>query len=182
MDDNQRWRVSEPYAPHDQSSKRKCVRPNARKRFKGRVQVTKRMMGLLLLAMVGSGIKLGSVYAADSHEGAQSVSMIELIANPERFDGKDVIVIGYVHLDKPPLYEETSDTVYIAESDHRHHISKNGLFLNVPTDSQLRKSFQDDYAIIEGRFNKSHGHMGLWSGTISNIQRLEKWPKAVLGK
>jgi hypothetical protein len=140
------------------------------------------MMGLVLLAIIWSGVTPRLGYPEDLREGVQMVSIIELIANPVRFDGKDVIVIGYVHLDKPPLYEETSDTVYIAESDYRHDISKNGLYLSVPIDSRLRKSFKGDYAIIEGRFSKSHGHLGLWSGTITNIQRLEKRPRTVVNK
>lgn len=129
----------------------------------------------LLLAIVLMGATVPS-------HAAEMVSIIQLIANPEGFDGKEVIVIGYAHLDKPPLYEETSDGTYVSESDLRQQIFKNGLYLEVSTNSPLRDSFRDSYAIIEGTFQKSPGHMGLWSGTIRNIKRLERWPVDRSGK
>jgi hypothetical protein len=138
--------------------------------------VNKRTIGWVVVASALVGVSCRSAYATES------VSIIQLIANPESFNGKDVIVIGYVHLDKPPLYEETSDGIYVSELDYRQHVSKNGLFLQVPTNSPWRQSFQDAYAIIEGTFQKSKGHRGLWSGTITPIKRFEKWPKDVAAK
>ena len=134
--------------------------------------MNKRAIGWILLSVMLAG----SAYATES------ISIIQLVANPDRFNGKDVIVIGYAHLDKPPLYEETSDAIYVSELDCHQQIFKTGLFLQVSTDSPLRKSFKDAYAIIEGTFQNTGGHMGSWSGTITNIKRFEKWTKAISGK
>jgi hypothetical protein len=106
----------------------------------------------------------------------REVSLIELIANPDAYNGDDVQVYGYVHLDKPPLFEETSDAIYLHKEDSVNFIGKNGLFLSVPTEDPKRSSIKDGYKILEGRFSKDKGHMGMWSGSITQIGRMDPWP------
>ena len=89
---------------------------------------------------------------------------IQLLATPERFDGQLVRVIGYVH------FEFEGNAVYLHREDFVHGISKNGLWVTAaPT-------FNDTYAILEGRFNaQKTGHMGLFGGSIVDVRRLDRW-------
>src|SRR6185369_8620277 len=107
-----------------------------------------------------------------------AVSLIHLIANPEKYERKIVQLIGYVHLDRPPTHEETSDGVFLSSLDWEYGISHNGLYLAVPVNSPVRDAFEDDYMIVEGQFLHNPGHMMAWSGTLVEIQRLEKCPPA----
>jgi hypothetical protein len=90
----------------------------------------------------------------------------EFITDPDGFNGKDVKVVGFVHLDKPPLHEEWSDSVCPNDK------TKSGSCLNLmlPDNYPDRKSFKDEYCVVQGKFRKSRGHMGMWGGTISEVK------------
>ena len=114
-------------------------------------------IAFLLLALLCS-------VSQPSH-AAESVSLIQLIANPNDYDGKFVSVIGFVSL------EFEGKAVYLHQDDYKHGIWKNGLWIDV-TDDILRKrrTFDQKYVLVEGMFNaKGKGHLGLWSGTIETI-------------
>jgi len=90
----------------------------------------------------------------------------EFIADPDTFNSKDVKVVGFVHLDKPPLYEEWSDSVCPNEKSK----SVNCLNLLLPSSYPNRKAFKDAYCVVQGKFRKSRGHMGMWGGSISDAK------------
>src|SRR5262249_40467238 len=50
------------------------------------------------------------------------VSMVDLIANPQLFDGMNVLVAGYVHV------EFEGRGIYLHKDDFRYGISRNGLW------------------------------------------------------
>jgi hypothetical protein len=101
------------------------------------------------------------------------VSIINLIATPEKYHGKKIQIIGYLHL------EFEGDAIYLHKEDYVNGISENGLWVNF-SDKLTRKKkpndYSDNYVIILGTFNKDgHGHMGLFNGTMDNIIRLDYW-------
>ena len=97
-----------------------------------------------------------------------SVSLIELIAAPDRFNGQPVRVIGFLHL------EFEGNAVYLSEADHKHAVTKNGLWVTFK--SGFSKELSDSYVLLEGTFSANNqGHMGLWSGAIEDITRAERW-------
>lgn len=102
-----------------------------------------------------------------------SGSIINLIATPEKYHNKRVRVIGFLNLD----FE--GNAIYIHKEDYRKSISKNGLWVTFTDESwkKIKKHrYNKSYFIIEGTFDKtSFGHMGLWSGTIKDITRIDKW-------
>jgi hypothetical protein len=102
----------------------------------------------------------------------EDVSLINLIATPERFNGRKVRVIGYLHL-------EFEDCVLcLNKEDYVQGISKNGIWAGIKTKRELVTlyKFSDHYVIMEGIFNiKMNGHGGMNSGSIQNISRLEIW-------
>lgn len=104
-------------------------------------------------------------------EDIRDVSLIQLIANPELFNGKAVRVIGYMHL------EFEGDAVYFHREDFEYTIHKNSLAIDL-NEAQVRlgRKLNNGYVIIEGRFNSvANGHLGVRAGSIENITRLGNW-------
>lgn len=99
------------------------------------------------------------------------VSIVQLIATPERFDGKMIRVIGFLHL------EFEGNALYLHETDFCHSISANAVWVAVgwpPKDEQMARS--NSYVLLEGRFDaQSKGHFGMFSGSIRDVSRLNGW-------
>ena len=102
----------------------------------------------------------------------KDVSMIQLIATPEKYDKQHIRVIGYLLLE----FERT--VIYLSSLDYENSISKNALQLK---DLDLKKYSKENksYVLIEGIFNfKTYGRRGLlYSGSIEKVNRLMKWEK-----
>ena len=108
------------------------------------------------------------------------VSIINLIANPERFHDKKVRFIGFASME----FEDFS--VYLSKESYDNRMSLNAIWLdfeskNSTIDSIVKKihsliKLDKQYVIVEGVFDKNHkGHMSMNSGSIKNITRLDKW-------
>ena len=114
--------------------------------------------------------------------GVEDVSVIQLIANPSAYDNKRVRITGYLHL------EFEGNAIYLHREDFDYAITKNALWINVPDDmtKEQKKIINNQYVICNGKFRASmHGHMGMNSGEIDEITRLEVWhfrPRQVPGK
>jgi hypothetical protein len=54
-----------------------------------------------------------------------NVSMINLIADPEKFDGKVISVDGFLAI------ESEDARLYLSQEDYRHYIPENGIFIDV---------------------------------------------------
>ncbi len=105
-------------------------------------------------------------------EGIIDVSVIQLISNPEKFDGKYVRLIGFVRL------EFEGNAIYLHEDDYKYGLTRNGLWLSL-TEGCCGKDvriFDQKYVLVEGTFSaKNQGHMGLFSGAIEKIKRFQVW-------
>ena len=103
----------------------------------------------------------------------ENVSLVKLIANPEKYNGKRIQVIGYLHL------EFEGNAIYLHEEDFKRRISANSFW--VEFSSKLTKKrdlnkFSDKYVIIIGTFNVNEkGHMRMFGGTLDDIVRLDLW-------
>lgn len=96
-----------------------------------------------------------------------NVTMTQLIATPEKYEGQHVRVIGYLHL------EFEGDVLYLHKEDFDHAILGNGIWVHIGDD---QKKLSDNYVLLEGVFTaKKHGHMGMWSGELSDINRSMIW-------
>ena len=95
--------------------------------------------------------------------------MIQLLATPERFDGKRVRVMGYLH------QEFESSGLYFHREDDEQSLISNGLWLSGSCDGgQL--SYNQRYVLIEARFDsKDQGHLGAWPGALTDITRCAHW-------
>lgn len=114
---------------------------------------------------------LGIWSKTNAAEQPVTVSLVQLIANPEDYDSKFVRVIGFVRL------EFEGDAIYLHRDDYMHGLTQNGLWIDVTDDIRSRRAeFDEKYVLIEGTFNaKEKGHLGLWSGTIEKASRWDIW-------
>ncbi len=100
------------------------------------------------------------------------VSLIQLIANPTAHNGTRVRVEGFCNL------QFEGNSIYLHKDDYDWMISKNALWLSVgypPPPQFLGASGR--YCLVEGTFSSSNtGHMGMRSGALEDISRLEASP------
>jgi hypothetical protein len=103
------------------------------------------------------------------------VSLVQLIARPETFDGRRVRVIGFVN------FEFEGNGIYISAEDYRQSIYRNGLWLEALSSERIDSGSakgvpNQQYAIVEATFNaRNHGHLGMWSGALEKTTRLDSW-------
>ena len=104
-------------------------------------------------------------------ENYQPASIIQIMANPEKYDGKAVSVIGFMHL------EFEGDVIYLHKEDWVRTIVHNGIGLNVEEKSYGKfMKINNNYVVIDGIFSsKNNGHLGVFPGTITKITRVLKW-------
>lgn len=109
-----------------------------------------------------------------ANQDALDISIINLIATPEKYHGKVVRVIGVGNL------EFEGDAIYLSRDDYKY-VSNNGLWIELgekATSYDEAKKLNGKYVIVEGTFDKNDtGHMGMWSGSIKKISRYELWER-----
>jgi hypothetical protein len=108
------------------------------------------------------------------------VSMVQLLANPEKYDGKVVRVEGYLH------WKFEDCVLYLSKSDGDYLIGKNGVWISSRADPELQPLgdwfnkkkrqlvyFDERYVLVEGVFDMNeHGHMGANAGGITQVRRV----------
>lgn len=139
-----------------------------------------------LKVFVGIGICLGIIiigyllYSSQeatkfgsANQNVLEVSIINLIATPDIYDGKLVRVEGIAGL----TFE--GDGIFLSTEDYKHDILKNGLRINLNYEvlkakRNMLERFNGKYVLVEGIFNKNDkGHNRIYSGSIDSINRYE---------
>lgn len=108
---------------------------------------------------------------------AETVSIYQLLVNPEKFDGKHVRLIGFVTVG----FEDYM--VYPHQDDARFTILNNGIPLVLPHAAFVDKAVYQQYSaldykyvIIEGTFSgKYYKNARAWDRRIRNITRFKLW-------
>jgi hypothetical protein len=144
---------------------------------------------LLLLLPITLAAGMGKAAAEEAAtEQILHVSLIQLIAQPEKYHGKPVQVSGFLHL------EFEGNALYLHKDDYTHFLSRNGIWVDwldyweddddvavFEERIKLRREFfekfllpnNNRYVTLEGVFNAENtGHFGLWSGGIEQIRRV----------
>ncbi len=104
-------------------------------------------------------------------EQPTNVTLVQLIANPEKFDGKLIRVIGFLEI------EFEGNVLYLHREDYENAILGDGIWVDVtPEMTKNSKSLSKKYVLLEGIFSaRERGHMDLWSGSLKNIRRVQLW-------
>lgn len=119
----------------------------------------------------GSGPTITTSTSSSPKPGGpvEDVSLVQLIASPIKHQGQNVRVIGYVKLE----FEGTA--IYLHQEDFSQGLTKNALWLDMTRPDGGASGFEG-YAVVEGTFDSTkHGHMGLFSGAIEQVTRLDRW-------
>ncbi len=124
----------------------------------------------LLLSLIVAGI-------AQAQQQPLSVSLIQIIANPEKYNGKFVRIGGYLH-------NKFEDSGLYLSKDHADRLMgregiwisySNKLTLQPKTEEGIRY-FDTKWVLLEGIFQykseNGHGHMGAFSGELKNTTRI----------
>lgn len=134
-----------------------------------RLKIVRVSIGLMLLT-AGIGTSIG---APKKHPEPINVGMIPLLASPERYNGKVIRTIGFLHIG--PMHE--SDRLCLYEDDGKFSLFKNTFALDLSDDQ--RKQFlllNHRYVLITGTIH-SEGAEGtkMNSGIIVNIMQIDGW-------
>jgi hypothetical protein len=96
----------------------------------------------------------------------QEVSVVQLIATPERFEGRRVRAVGFCHF----AFEEQS--LYLHREDADLLNARNAVWLAA---TGAYGGLNDTFVLVEGTFTaQSHGHLGAWPGELKDVTRLER--------
>jgi hypothetical protein len=105
----------------------------------------------------------------------QHISLINLIATPEKFHGKLVRVQGVAN------FEFEGNALFLHKEDFKIG-TKNAVWLSPDAttlkidETTLAKDFNGKYVVVEGIFDMNdHGHMDLFSGSISPVSSIASW-------
>jgi len=91
------------------------------------------------------------------------ISMVQLLANPDKFDGKRIRVIGFLRL------EFEGKALFLHKEDFRESIFKNAVWVDV-LGNALQMKQSGHYVVAEGTFDaKDHGHLDAFSGCIKKV-------------
>jgi len=97
------------------------------------------------------------------------ISLIKLIQTPEIFNSKEIRVIGFAGI------EFEHKAIYVSIEDYDNAITKNAIWIDIELNDKT-KSLNKKYVLIEGVFDLTNlGHLKMFSGTITNIERIEEW-------
>jgi hypothetical protein len=95
------------------------------------------------------------------------VSMIQLLASPERFEGKRIQVEGVFRRGN----EERA--LYVSRDDAEYLNFASGLWLESTKGAETDRN--GAFVVVEGTFTAAErGHLGLWAATIRNVSRIDR--------
>lgn len=100
--------------------------------------------------------------------------MIQLIANPEQYDGSPIRVIAFLNLE----FEGTA--LYLHREDYEKSLASNAIWISL-TDQQVNssKKLSRGYVLVEGVFRaKDRGHLGMFSGSVERVTRIQSWERS----
>jgi hypothetical protein len=105
-------------------------------------------------------------------EMPKDVSMVQLLATPEKFDGKLVRVFGFLRL------EFEGDALYLHREDDTQGLTRNAVWVDrTEAIEREQEKLNAHYVLIEATFDaEDTGHMGLFGGALKKVIRIIPWP------
>lgn len=123
------------------------------------------MLSVLVMISLSS-----TTVAIAEKETSAPCSIVQLIADPQTFDGKRVLTYGFATIGPERNY------LYLSREDADHGLLTNAVLLDLPTMKETLRHAQLDsrYVLVEGRFDASHKDAFVpANGGLRNITRLE---------
>lgn len=100
-----------------------------------------------------------------------NVSMIALLATPERYNNRQVEIVGFLRIGSMP----EDDSLWLYEEDAKKRIFKNSFGLSLSTEQRkLFLQLNQSYVVVEGLFEEAEeGSSQPNSGYIRNVVRID---------
>jgi len=109
-------------------------------------------------------------------------SLISILSNPEKYDGKRVRVTGFLHFqfEDSALYfsKDAADYLILENAIWVRYNEKPSLEPQISQDKLKNRTinldyFDGRYVMLEGTFKMNErGHLGAFSGTLENVTRV----------
>ena len=106
-----------------------------------------------------------------SSQADVTVSLIQLIANPEKYDGEHFGIIGFLRL------EFEGNRLYLHEEDYKNALRDNSVGLDVTR--KQRQEFEDrnmHYVLVAGTFKAGKRGSSQANGAMADIRSITIWP------
>lgn len=97
---------------------------------------------------------------------SRRVSLVDLIANAEMYDGMSVSVIGYIN-----TYHE-DEALFLSREDYENYVPANSVRIILPVKGRMRSG---QFAIVEGVFRVEYVEHTGQMGKISPVARVDPW-------
>ncbi len=126
------------------------------------------------LAAIGFLAFITAVPLTTHAQEPMNVSVVQLLANPEKYDGKLISVRAFL------TFGHHVDLVYLGQQDYLHGISENALWVE-RTDQMAKEEDNLDqaYVVIVGVFSAKPKRFRLesWVGGITKISKCVVWSR-----
>jgi hypothetical protein len=104
-------------------------------------------------------------------ETFENIALHALIGTPDLYDGQPVRVVGLCS------FRFEGNAMWAAQEYRDSRITKNAVWLSVGRNPELLP-FDGHVMLVEGVFSaQNNGHLGLYSGAIEQISRIEPWER-----
>jgi hypothetical protein len=111
--------------------------------------------------------------AKDQEVVMEPVSIIRVIANPQEFNGKRVMITGYL------ITSFEKSAVFLNSESYDRGLFANAIWLQFPPEmtNAERNHFSKQYVSIQGTFHADlKGHINAFSGTLGNLEKVDVIP------
>lgn len=128
-----------------------------------------RLAALLLTLLAGIGGAFAAPPKIEKRSDEVNVSLIQLIANPAAFDGKNVSIGGYL-----TLRGEYENSLFLDENAYRSGMWANAIAVDLksskPAIKERAKQQDRKYVLVAGRFKA--GPTAFSGGQLQEVYRL----------
>jgi hypothetical protein len=109
--------------------------------------------------------------AQDRHAAPPMVSIVQLLSSPDKYDGKRVVVFGFLTIG------QENDNLYFGKTDYDNALEVNSIWVELSDDMvKKRNELQMKYVRIVGVFHVGHaGHRSGSLGGIGEISDCDVW-------
>lgn len=124
--------------------------------------INKVRLFLFLLAI----FPYGSIVGRAAEEGPQLIPLIAAIANSEKYNGRQVVLDGYLS------FRQEDVAIYLGEEAYRNSLSTSAIWLNLSQDElkELQKH-EHEYVRISGLFDTSDkGNRSLYPASLRAVK------------
>jgi len=123
------------------------------------------LVGLAILALSAFG------FAQDRQAAPQPVSLVQLLASPDKYDRKAVVVFGFLTIG------QENNNLYLGKTDYDNALLTDSIWVDLSDDMlKKRNELHMRYVRLVGVFHLGHaGHSNSSVGGISGITDCRFW-------